>query len=66
MTLQNEVQKQSDGYEHDWPNDSPGKVKFVVFGEEMLEKSVKPNGKSGRVYLPPGWIGRSIKVIRVD
>ncbi len=25
------------------------KVKFEVFGEEMLEKRVKPSGNSGRV-----------------
>ena len=28
------------------------KVKFEVFGEEMLEKLVKLSGKSGRGYLP--------------
>jgi putative transposon-encoded protein len=28
------------------------KTKFEVFGEEMIEKEVKPSGNSGRVYLP--------------
>ncbi len=41
------------------------KVKFEVFGEEMLEKRVKPSGNSGRVYLPPDWVGCRVKVIRV-
>lgn len=41
------------------------KVKFEVFGEEMLEKRVKPSGNSGRVYLPPDWVGRRVKVIRI-
>ncbi|MGA2937517.1 MAG: DUF2080 family transposase-associated protein [Syntrophobacteraceae bacterium] len=41
------------------------KVKFEVFGEEMLEKQVKPSGNSGRVYLPPDWVGRRVKVIRI-
>ncbi len=42
------------------------KVKFEVYGEEMLEKQVKHSGNSGRVYLPPEWIGKHIKVIRTD
>jgi putative transposon-encoded protein len=41
------------------------KVKFEVYGEEMLEKRVKPSGNSGRVYLPPDWVGRRVKVIRI-
>ncbi|MDR3568814.1 MAG: DUF2080 family transposase-associated protein [Syntrophobacteraceae bacterium] len=40
-------------------------VKFEVFGEEMVEKEVKPSGNSGRVYLPPDWVGSKVKVIRV-
>jgi len=42
------------------------KVKFEVYGEEMLEKAVKQSGNSGRVYLPPEWIGKHIKIIRID
>lgn len=42
------------------------KVKFEVYGEEMLEKAVKQSGNSGRVYLPPEWIGKHVKIIRVD
>ena len=41
------------------------KVKFEVYGEEMLEKEVKPSGNSGRVYLPPDWVGCRVKVIRI-
>lgn len=44
----------------------PGKVKFVVFGEEMVEKLVKQSGNSGRVYLPPDWVGHKVKIIRID
>jgi putative transposon-encoded protein len=40
-------------------------VKFEVFGEEMIEKRVKPSGNSGRVYLPPDWAGCRVKVIRI-
>jgi putative transposon-encoded protein len=42
------------------------KVKFEVYGEEMIEKMVKLSGNSGRVYLPPDWVGRHVKIIRVD
>lgn len=43
-----------------------GKVKFEVYGEEMIEKTVKLSGNSGRVYLPPNWVGRHVKIIRID
>ncbi|MFH0996726.1 MAG: DUF2080 family transposase-associated protein [Pseudomonadota bacterium] len=42
------------------------KVKFEIFGEEMLEKVVKSSGNSGRVYLPPDWVGHHVKIVRVD
>ncbi|MFH1349820.1 MAG: DUF2080 family transposase-associated protein [Pseudomonadota bacterium] len=43
-----------------------GKVKFEVYGEEMIEKEVKLSGNSGRVYLPPDWVGHQVKIIRID
>jgi putative transposon-encoded protein len=42
------------------------KAKFEVYGEEMIEKEVKQSGNSGRVYLPPEWIGKHVKIIRID
>jgi putative transposon-encoded protein len=45
---------------------SRDKVKFEVYGEEMLEKTVKQSGNSGRVYLPPTWVGHHVKIVRVD
>jgi putative transposon-encoded protein len=42
------------------------KSKFEVYGEEMIEKEVKESGNSGRVYLPPGWVGKHVKIIRID
>jgi putative transposon-encoded protein len=47
-------------------NSKPGKVKFEVFGEEMIDKEVKLSGNSGRVYLPPAWVGHRVKIIRID
>jgi putative transposon-encoded protein len=43
-----------------------GKVKFEVYGEEMLEKKVSSSGNSGRIYLPPDWVGHHVKIIRID
>jgi putative transposon-encoded protein len=43
-----------------------GKVKFEVYGEEMIEKKVKLSGNSGRVYLPPDWVNHQVKIIRID
>ena len=45
---------------------SEGKVKFEVYGEEMIEKRVRLSGNSGRVYLPPDWVDHHVKIIRID
>lgn len=42
------------------------RVKFEVYGEEMLEKSVKLSTNSGRVYLPPDWVGSKVKIIKLE
>ncbi len=42
------------------------KVKFEVYGEEMIEKVVKSSGNSGRIYLPPNWVGHTVKIIKVE
>jgi putative transposon-encoded protein len=47
-------------------NPKSPKAKFEVFGEEMIEKEVKQSGNSGRVYLPPEWVGKHVKIIRID
>jgi putative transposon-encoded protein len=44
----------------------PYQAKFEVFGEEMIEKEVKQSGNSGRVYLPPEWVGKQVKIIRIN
>ncbi len=43
-----------------------GSVKFEVTGFEMLGKQVKQSGNSGRIYLPPNWVGRRVKIVRLD
>jgi hypothetical protein len=43
------------------------KVKFEIFGEEMLEKTVKHDGNSnGRIYVPPRWGDHNVMIIRID
>jgi putative transposon-encoded protein len=48
------------------PGFIPNKSKFEVYGEEMIEKEVKQSGNSGRVYLPPEWIGKNVKIIQIE
>ena len=48
------------------PEREQDKVRFEVYGEEMAEKTVKLSGNSGRVYLPPDWVGCRVKIIRID
>jgi putative transposon-encoded protein len=43
-----------------------GSVKFEVTGVEVLGKQVKQSGNSGRIYLPPTWVGKRVKIIRLD
>ncbi len=48
------------------PSFVQNRSKFEVYGEEMIEKVVKLSGNSGRVYLPPEWVGKHVKIIRID
>jgi putative transposon-encoded protein len=48
------------------PAQKKTKVKFEIYGEEMIEKEVKLSGNSGRIYLPPDWVGHQVKIIRTD
>ena len=53
------------GGKPDNPDKTP-KAKFGVLGKEMIEKEVKPSGNSGRVYLPSDWVGKHVKIIRIE
>lgn len=46
-------------------NDMTGLVSFQFEGFELIEKTVKQSGNSGRVYLPNTWIGSKVKIIRI-
>ena len=63
------LKKETDSKEADGKPEDHGKspkAKFGVFGNEMVEKEVKRSGNSGRVYLPQNWVGKHVKIIRVD
>lgn len=42
------------------------KSKFEVHGVERIEKEMRQRGNSGRVSLPPDWVGKRAKIIRID
>ena len=42
------------------------KPKLGIFGVEMIEKEVKPRGNVGRIYLPSDWVGKRVKIVRID
>jgi hypothetical protein len=39
---------------------------FQVWGYEMIIKRVTDAKTTGKVYLPKEWIGKRVKVIRMD
>ena len=60
------TQKKSTSYLSFSPKGPKYISKFEVYGEELIEKEVKQAGNSGRVYLPPDWVGKLVKIIRID
>jgi hypothetical protein len=42
------------------------KSKYVVYGEELIEKQVRQSGNTGRIYLPPDWVDHHVKIVRID
>ena len=42
------------------------KSNIQLSGYEMLEKRVNKSGNSGRVYVPIEWVGKKIKIIRLE
>ena len=42
------------------------KTKFHLSGVEAINKRVAPSGGCGRIYLSLKWLGKKVKVIRLD
>lgn len=40
--------------------------KFTLYGVEIVEKKVSVCNKGGRIYLPLGWLGKKVKIVRLD
>ncbi len=40
-------------------------VRLEIFATEIIEKIVTQSGNSGRIYLPPAWVGHKVKIVRV-
>ena len=41
-------------------------LKITLTAFEVIEKTVKAQGSTGRVYLPVDWIGKRVKVILME
>jgi putative transposon-encoded protein len=39
---------------------------YKIRGYEVILKKVTPAGSSGKIYLPVGWVGKRVKIIRID
>jgi len=39
---------------------------YQIQGFEVIEKKVTSAGTSGKLYLPVNWIGKRVKIIRID
>ena len=63
MLVGNEIDKSVDNPSY---TDFFDKVKFEIYGEELISKEVMNNNNIGRVCLPIEWIGKHIKIIRID
>ncbi len=48
------------------PELAGGKTKFVLRGLEATDKKVAVSHSCGRVYLPLSWLGKRVKIIRLD
>jgi putative transposon-encoded protein len=39
-------------------------IKITAF--QIVEKTVKQSGNSGRVYVPIEWVGKKVKVVLIE
>ena len=48
------------------PEDLAQRTRFVLMGLDATEKKVTASHHSGRIYLPLSWVGKRVKIIRLD
>jgi putative transposon-encoded protein len=41
-------------------------MEIKITGYEVVEKIAKPCASSGRVLVPRSWVGKRVRIIRVD
>lgn len=41
-------------------------MKVEVVAYQVIEKTVKASGNSGRVYVPKEWVGKKVKVFLLE
>jgi putative transposon-encoded protein len=41
-------------------------MEIKVQGSQIIEKTVKKSGNSGRVYVPKDWVGKKVKVVLLE
>ncbi|MGD9124629.1 MAG: DUF2080 family transposase-associated protein [Desulfarculaceae bacterium] len=38
----------------------------MLYGTDVMQKKVTRSGSCGRVYVPLKWVGKTVKIIRLD
>lgn len=41
-------------------------MRVEIDAYQVIEKNVKSGGNSGRIYVPPDWIGKKVKILLVE
>jgi putative transposon-encoded protein len=41
-------------------------MRIEITAYQILEKTVKSSGNSGRVYVPKEWVGKRVKIALLD
>jgi len=42
------------------------KMKIEIDAYQVVEKTAKSSGNSGRVYVPIDWVGKKVKVLLIE
>jgi hypothetical protein len=41
-------------------------IEMHMMGYEVVEKRATSSGTSGRIYVPPSWIGKLVRAVRLE
>ena len=41
-------------------------MEIKISAYQIVEKTVKQSGNSGRVYVPIDWVGKKVKVVLIE